>query len=153
MTTTVITLNPSIASCKTKSTKWHRTKMLHGEDARLHNLTQLQLKQHLDTILTLYSPIFLSFPALPFPQLPVSISTSPLHCFPPVIHCLVLDFLTLSPLLFYSFFLSLLTAEERRQMTRESRLTDSCCQNTSIKHTYSSVGMTERTHTDIHRCS
>lgn len=47
-------------------------------------------------------------------------------------------------------FPSLSTTEKRRQMTPESRLTDSCCQNTSIKHTYISARRNERTHVYTH---
>lgn len=66
---------------------------------------------------------------------------------------LLLDFLTLSLCLlffFYPQFLSLSTTEKRRQMTQESRLTDSCCQNTSIRHTYISSHRNERTHIHTH---
>lgn len=57
---------------------------------------------------------------------------------------------SLPPLFFYPQFLSLSTTEKRRQMTQESRLTDSCCQNTSIRHTYISSRRNERTHIHTH---
>lgn len=53
-------------------------------------------------------------------------------------------------LLLHNNFLPLSTAEKRRQTTPESRLTDSCCQNASIRHMYISVRKSERTHVYTH---
>lgn len=52
----------------------------------------------------------------------------------------------LRPHLSHSNFLSSSTAERRQQTTPESRLTDSCCQGTSISRMYISVRKSERTH-------
>lgn len=52
----------------------------------------------------------------------------------------------LRPHMSHSNFLSPSTAERRRQTTPESRLTDSCCQGTSISRMCIGVRKSERTH-------
>lgn len=87
-------------------------------------------------------PFFLSgsnFPFISFLQVIHLLSDVLLHFPSP---CLLL--------LFHNNFLLLSTAEGRRQTTPESRLTDSCCQNASIRHMYISVRKSEHTHVYTH---
>lgn len=108
---------------------------------RIHSTSSINTLSLLSSSFTLCQH-FLSLPMLPFPHpsnlisLPISFLLPP-SILPSIIpHSLSLSLLPLfSPLL----SVSVNSWKKRREMTRESRLTDSCCQNTSIKHTHTSV--------------
>lgn len=108
---------------------------------RIHSTSSINTLSLLSSSFTLCQH-FLSLPMLPFPHpsnlisLPISFLLPP-SILPSIIpHSLSLSLLPLfSPLL----SVSVNSWKKRREMTRESRLTDSCCQNTSIKHTHTSA--------------